>query len=356
MTRKFYNLLLLAAAFLPFALTAQMDTLLFEDFQDDIIGDVEEELAIFPQGDDTTWVNYDADYIPDFNNRPQSWYTSVDFAQGTQDSIAPADTAIVLASSSWLSGFLDGNRNWLITPPIDIGDDQATLHWKSAPYQGPRYVDGYSVLVSTSMNFPESFTDTLFRAQQMIPPLPPGAEDPNGGAFDVESFLFAPENGYLHADGYTLQEYFFLDAPDDNLWIGILEPHSVDLAAYSGKSIYIAFVHDSDDDNLISIDDILVMGNLLSSTQEPLAADIRLVTYPNPVDNQLNVLFRLETPAQVRTSLYDMNGKQVLSMASEGRLLGEQSLKLDLRRLPAGAYNLVLDVEGQQYARKVVKR
>ena len=61
MTRKFYKLLLVAAAFLPFALTAQMDTLLFEDFQDDIIGDVEGEVAIFPQGDDTTWVNYDAD-------------------------------------------------------------------------------------------------------------------------------------------------------------------------------------------------------------------------------------------------------------------------------------------------------
>ncbi|MCB0567446.1 MAG: T9SS type A sorting domain-containing protein [Phaeodactylibacter sp.] len=356
MTRKFYKLLLVAAAFLPFALTAQMDTLLFEDFQDDIIGDVEGEVAIFPQGDDTTWVNYDADYLQDANDRPQNWYTSIDFAQGLQDSIAPTDTSIVLASSSWLQGFLNGNRNWLITPPITIRDAQASLHWKSAPYQGPRYADGYSVLISSGMNFPESFTDTVFRAKQMIPPLPIGADDPEGNAFQVDSFLFAPENGYLHADGYTLPEYYILDEPGDNLLIGVLEPHSFDLAAYSGQTVYIAFVHDSDDDNLISIDDILVMGNLMSSTREPLAADIRLVTYPNPVDNLLNVLFRLETPVNVRTGLYNMDGKQVLSMASEGHLFGEQSLKLDLRRLPAGAYNLVLDIEGQQYTRKVVKR
>lgn len=356
MNRKLYNFLLLALAFLPFALTAQMDTLLFEDFQDDIIGDDTEALAIFPQGNDTTWVNYDADYLQDANDRPQSWYTSLDFAQGLQDSIAPTDTAIVLASSSWLQGFLDGNRNWLITPPIEILDNQATLHWKSAPYQGPRYTDGYSVLVSTDMNFPESFTDTLFRAKQMIPPLPAGASDPALNALQVDSFLFAPENGYLHADGYTLTDYYILDEPDDNLYIGVLEPHSADLATYSGETIYIAFVHDSDDDNLISIDDILVMGNVVSSAEEPLAADIRLVTYPNPVDNFLNVLFRLETPTMVRTGLYDMDGRQVLSMASEGRQVGEQNLKVSLRLLPAGAYNLVLDIEGQLYTRKVVKR
>ena len=160
----------------------------------------------------------------------------------------------------------------------------------------------------------------------------------------------------MHADRYTLPDYFFLDTPDDDVYVGNLEPHSLSLSAYAGKTIYIAIVHDSDDDNYITIDDILVMGNIVSSTRDASAPDIRLVTYPNPVDNFLNVLFRLETSASVRTGLYDMNGRQVLSMASEGRLVGEQSQKIDLRLLPSGAYNLVLDIEGQKYTRKVVKR
>ncbi|MCO6493897.1 MAG: T9SS type A sorting domain-containing protein [Phaeodactylibacter sp.] len=351
MTRKFYNFLLLAAVFLPAALAAQMDTLIFEDFQDQAIGSGDDIVAIFPSGDDTTWVNYDADYLVDANDRPQDWYIDIELFQAFQDSIAPADSNFVLGSSSWLQGFLDGNRNWLILPPVEVVDGQATLHWKSAPRQGPRYLDGYSVLVSMDGNFPESFTDTLFRAQQMIPPLPP-----NSSTLEVDSFLFAPEGGYIHADRYTIPEYFFLDTPDSDVYVGILEPHSISLADYAGKTIYIAIVHDADDDNYLTIDDILVMGNLMTSTREPAAADIRLVTYPNPVDNQLNVLFRLERPASVQSGLYDMNGRQVLSMASEGRLAGEQTLKFDLRQLPAGAYHLVLDVEGQQYTRKVVKR
>lgn len=355
MNRKFYNFLLLAA-FLPLALTAQMDTLLFEDFQDQAIGGVGDEEAIFPMGEDTIWTNYDADYLPDANARPQNWYVDIDLFQAFQDSIAAPDSNFVLGSSSWLQGLVDGNRNWLITPPIQIGDDQATLHWKSAPRQGPRYLDGYSVLISTSTNLPEAFTDTVFRAAQMTPPLPLGNSDPMGNAFNVDSFVFAPADGYVHADRYTIEDYYFFDATNDDLWIGILEPHSFSLSEYAGQTIYVAIIHDSDDDNYITIDDILVMGNVVSSTEEPLAADIRLVTYPNPVDNLLNVLFRLETPASVRTGLFDMNGRQVLSMSSEGRLVGEQSLKFSLRLLPAGTYNLVLDVEGQQYTRKVVKR
>ncbi len=356
MNRKCYKLLVLLAAFLPIVLSAQMDTLLFEDFQDQAIGEPGEEVAIFPQGDDTTWVNFDADFLPANSGLPQDWFIDLDLFQVFQDTIAPTDSNFILASVSWLQDLLPGNRNWLITPPIEIVDAQATLHWKSAPRQGPRFMDGYSVLISAGMNFPESFTDTVLRVQQMIPPLPAGAYDPMGGALDVDSFFFAPDDGYMHANRFTLEDYFFLETEDSDAYVGILEPHSFSLEAYAGQTIYVAIVHDSDDDNYITIDDILVLGNLMSSADEPLAPDIRLVTYPNPVDNLLNVLFRLEAPANVRTGLFDMNGKEVLSMASDGKLVGEQSVKLSLRLLPAGTYNLVLDIEGQKYTRKVVKR
>ena len=302
------------------------------------------------------WVNLDADGLEDANDRPQNWYAALDLAQITLDSIGPNDTNVVAGSSSWLQGFLDGNRNWLITPPIFIADDQATLHWKSAPRQGPRYMDGYSVLISTSENIPESFTDTVLRVKQMIPPLPNGASDPTLNALNVDSFLYAPANGYFHADGYTLADYFYMEDSSANHFIGKLEPHSFSLADYAGQTIYVAFVHDSDDDNYITIDDILILGNLTTSVNELSDAEVRLVTYPNPADNFVNVLFRLEEPADVRLSLYDLQGRLVRQLPPLTKAVGEQSHRFDVRTLPSGTYEVVLDIEGQRFSRRVVRK
>lgn len=344
-----YKTLALLLAMAPLALLGQMDTLLHEDFQDQAL---EPEPVTFPSGEDETWVNYDADFLEDANDRPQDWFIDISLEQAFADSIPAADSNFVFASSSWLAGFLDGNRNWLITPPIEIVDDQATFHLKSAPRQGPRYVDGLSVLVSTSGNFTENFTDTLLRIQQMIPPLPD-----NSATLEVDSFLYAPEDGYLHADRYTIEDYFFLEDSTSDAYVGILEPHSLSLAAYAGETVYIAVVHDSDDDNYIIIDDLMVLGTEVStSVEEPLANNIRLVTYPNPVDNFVNVLFRLEEPAQVSLELFDSQGKRLQALRPENRLSGDQTMRLNLMALPAGAYSISLNVDGQRYSRQLIKR
>jgi hypothetical protein len=349
----FYKTLALLFALMPLSLLGQMDTLLHEDFQDQTL---EPEEVIFPSGDDTTWVNWDADFLEDANARPQEWFIDISLTQAFADTIAAADTNFVLASSSWLAGFLPGNRNWLITPPIEILDDQATFHWKSAPRQGPRYVDGYSVLVTTGDNFFGS-ADTLFRAAQMIEPLPNGSGDAEINAFNVDSFNFAPADGYIHADRYTLGDYFFLEDSTSTAYVGILEPHSVSLAAYEGQTIYLAIVHDSDDDNYIIIDDLLLMGTeVVSSTENPVANDIRLVTYPNPVTNFFNILFRLENQAQGVLELYNQNG-QLVRTAELGNLLsGEHTVRLNLASYPAGSYSVVLKLDGQVYTRQLIKQ
>ena len=59
---------LLAATFS--VLSAQNDTLLFENFQTDPT----DFFTDIPEGNDTTWVNFDSDGFEDSNNRPQNWY------------------------------------------------------------------------------------------------------------------------------------------------------------------------------------------------------------------------------------------------------------------------------------------
>lgn len=348
-----YRTLAFLAAFLPLSLSAQQDTLLFEDFE----GNWEERYLEFYDepnyGSDSIWINLDADGSEAAQSRPGNWYLSLDFA--TPDTIPDSLANVVLASSSWLVDFNIQNQNWLILPPIHVVDDQATLHWKSAPFQGPRYLDGYKVLLSTTEIDPflGTYEDTLFVAAEMLYPLPNGANDPNDDALEIDSFNIS--EGYVHAGRFTLEEYYTYTEGDD-IFVCLLEPHSVSLADFAGETVYIAFMHDSYDDNLISLDDILVLGNVMTSTGEAGAADIRLHTYPNPVDNNLNVLFRLDTPASVVLELFDMNGRRMLSMRAEERLAGEQNLQLGLHRLPAGAYNLVLRINGAAYSRQIIKR
>lgn len=350
---RFYLIFSLCMMACTAALWSQTDTLLFEDFQ----GNWDLRYLEFPDednyGSDSIWINFDLDGEAAAQSRPQNFYLALDFA--SPDSIPPADTNVVAASSSWMASLSAQNLNWLITPPIQILDDQATLHWKSAPFQGPRYLDGYKVLIATEGFDPlfGYYTDTIFVAAEMLTPLPNGSNDPNDDALEVDSFNISP--GYVHADRFSLEEYYTYTEGDD-IFVCLLEPHSYSLAAYAGQTIYVAFLHDSFDDNLISFDDILVLGNLTSSVDAPEAEDIRLVTYPNPVDNYLNVLFQVKEAAQVQVALFDLNGKKILTLNSQGKLLGEQQLPIDLSRLNAGMYELQLNVGGTIYTRKVVKR
>ncbi|MCC6726123.1 MAG: T9SS type A sorting domain-containing protein, partial [Saprospiraceae bacterium] len=234
-----------------------------------------------------------------------------------------------------------------------IVDANATLHWKSAPYQGPRYADGYAVKIfTTSQDVLEEPSTTVFRAAEMTSIL--GAE---GETVDLDSFEFS--NGYIHADGYTLTDYFIAAdvAAGETIHTGILEPHSLSLAAYAGQTIYVAWHHDSSDDNWLEIDDLLLMGTEpVSGTNAPALADLRFVTYPNPVDNFLNVMFRLGESAEVQLEIFTQDGKRVAAKPSRKATAGEHTEQFDLRNLPAGSYNVSLTVDNQRFVKGVIRK
>jgi len=114
-------------------LEAQNDTLMFMDFQ----VDMSDSMELFPDAGytDDMWVNWDEDGKAAAQSFPSNWYSDISFE--SPDSIPPADSNFVFASRSWLNDLDTSSSNWLISPAIDIVDDQATLHWKSAPFQGP---------------------------------------------------------------------------------------------------------------------------------------------------------------------------------------------------------------------------
>jgi hypothetical protein len=163
------------------------------------------------------------------------------------------------------------------------------------------------VLVSEASNVPDSgdFGDTLFTAAQMTGFLT------NGAPLALSAYTFS--EGYIHANGFTDTSYYFLEVSgNDSLYRGRLEPHAVSLSAYSGKTIYIGFLHDSDDDVLLQLDDILV-SNTVSSTQAPSSNILSFRALGNPVREGLYLDWQLKNAEALQLHIADQSGRLLLS-------------------------------------------
>jgi len=313
---------ILAAGYLGYA----QDVLLYQDFssEDDI-------LVTAPSGnDDPSWINFDFDGLADANGRPQEWYATFGFA-------IPDTLDTVYASSSWLAGFLPGNRNYLITPKLNLGAGTATLSWKSAPYQTPLYIDGYAVVVSTTDNLESSFTDTIFRAAQFL-----GASADSIGTSPIPQFnWYVYSAGWVHGyDGTGIEE-----GSDSTRFTGVLTEHTVDLSAYAGQSIHIAFIHNSDDDNLISIDDIMVTGTDATSLEED-ALRASLEIFPNPATELISVNYELVKLTPVVVEITDAQGRIVLSENRGIQMAGNHSFSQDVSKFATGTYQMSIKAFG----------
>jgi Secretion system C-terminal sorting domain/Cleaved Adhesin Domain len=339
--KKMLSLLLFCTATMLVVAQSAADTLLFENFQDNKFP----QWGTAPVGNDVNWVYYDQDGLQPFDKLPEhrSWYHSIAFYDpNTAGSI---ETNYCAASFSWMAGFAPGNRNWLITPPLHVSDNNLVLHWKSASHQLPHYMDGYLVLVATDSNLPQAFTDTLFQAASMT-----GFTGSTISA-NVADFTFTP--GVLHQNGAYTAPW---DVDDATVLRGLLEPHSVSLSAYAGKTIYLAFLHNSDDDYMLALDDVLVTNAAATTATGAAAADaFRFVTYPNPAAHQLNVMYRLAQPALVNMRVTDTQGKVVLQSNRLQQQAGEQQTSLPIAALPAGSYHLSLQIGDQVLTKAFVK-
>lgn len=329
--KHIYTLLALTAS--SILCYGQNDTLLWEDFEAEEITYI---LDDFPNGDPNLYpdyLNFDVDGEDDGSgaDRPGEWFLSLGFAD--VDS-----TNTVLASNSWLQGEVDGAENWLILPRIHIQDNQANLYWKSAPFQLPRYMDGYQVLVSTETNIETDFTDTLAVFAEFNGALTTDIED-------TATYVFT--NGIIHTD---LQ----YDSADVTRHTGVLQQWSASLEDYVGQDIFIAFRHRSDDDNLISIDDLLVLGTGSVGIEEVTELE-DLMVYPNPVQagESVTVEYSLNALSNVGIEVYSLTGELLMREHGHSQLAGKHRTTVDLTGLAAGNYLLSLVVKDQNIAKRI---
>ncbi|MBX7180765.1 MAG: T9SS type A sorting domain-containing protein [Bacteroidia bacterium] len=338
--KKLFTTLSLAFLSLVGMSQTSTDTLLWENFQGDtfdhIIIDAVASNALY----DTFWYDIDGDGLADASgsSRSDQWFLT--YAFSVADSITPdGDTNVVFASNSWTNDATTPVQNMLILPSIHVNDASVKLLWKSAPFQTPRYCDGYAVVASIGTNeHTDQFTDTLFKAAEFIS---------QGDLIPDSSYSeFEFSDGYVHGLDGSYIEY-----DNDSLrFHGVLKPFEISLDAYVGMDVYIAFLHNSHDDNLISIDDIAVVGNgyIGPAGIKDFDETKGMGLFPNPANDHMVVNFTLRNTASTSYEIIDMSGKMIANVPAGIRVKGNHSLNINTQNLANGNYIFNLVTNGSR--------
>ncbi|MES2590680.1 MAG: T9SS type A sorting domain-containing protein [Bacteroidota bacterium] len=343
--KKFYTLLTSLILFASLASKAQ-DTLLYESFNFQNFYDNYFMVdAIPPPGNvtDTMWYSYDADGFADGSgsNRDGGWFPTGAFADiDTTDNV-------VISSSSWFST-VEVASNWLISSNVQLGEHD-TLFWKSAPFQTPRYLDGYEVRLSTTTNDDLAFTNLLFTAAEMTV-----TSSIAGDSSDFANHTFSSTLDFIHGLDSTYVEYD--SARPDKAMTGQLRPFSVALDAFANKNVFIAIHHNSEDDNLISIDDIMIRGtagNPLASIKENVL-DMNLNVFPNPATESAQLNFKLSSETPVTISVNNIAGKLIYSENKGSMVQGRHFANINTAALAKGFYTVTVQTKNGKNTTKLI--
>lgn len=301
---------------------------------------------------DTLWYTFDLDLIPDGSgaSRPDGWFFSYPYSEvnhgptGYTYTDGTPDSNTVFSANSWnnfgetSSGLED---NWLVTPSVVVGPHD-TLYFKSAPRQTPRYCDGYEVLLSNSNNDPTSFTTVLSTA----------AENTALGT-DTTYSTFTFSSGFVHGLDGT---YIDIAAGTNPSHAGQLRPFTIPLTAYAGQTIFVAFHHNSHDDNLISIDDVIIGSNVFAAGAgiSEHGNDISLKVSPNPSKDIVQVEFNLTSESSVVLNINDVTGKLIYTENQGMSAQGNHKSTLSVSSLAKGFYTITVQTSNGVSVSKLI--
>ena len=330
------------------------DTLLFEDFEltrfyDTLLIDCQVSGTV-PPGvtGDINWYNMDSDGDPDGSGggRPDGWFALQPFSVVDQYETVyggtPPDTNTVIGANTWTAGLLP-QMNWLITSSVQLGSAD-TLFWKSAPRQTPRYLDGYEVRLSTTTNADNTsaFSNVLFNAAEMTA---------TGSDTTFSTFTFS--TGFVHGQDGTYIDY--TDGSATAVHQGQLRTFSAPLNAYANMAVYVAFISTSTDDNLISLDDVLIRGTLFNGINEN-KNDIALNLFPNPATDNVQVNYTLTSETIVTISLFDVTGKLVSTVSEGSQAQGRHFAHINTSSIAKGFYTVKVETSFGQSTSKLIVR
>jgi|GEM_PF-1387103 hypothetical protein len=285
---------------------------------------IDEDFASPGLSGDWTAIDEDGE-TPSVDPSFTTWFVDTVNAEG------PYQGTIHAQSTSWLEGFAPGNRNWLISSAVEV-DANTNIAWAAAPAQGYLYMDGYTVLISTTDTELASFTDTLEHYAQNINDTP--AEFSDGVVH--ENWVGDPTLG-------------------DPLAQGVMVHREFSLADYDGQTIYIAFLHDSDDDFFLLMDYVKVgnaddITHVGSKDKKSMDMDV----FPNPINEELNLSVTTDGFKPYTVEVRNMVGQLVYS--KEVTNSTEEIETLSASDWQSGVYLVSVIMENDIMTRRVVKK
>lgn len=204
-------------------------------------------------------------------------------------------------TASTTSYFTTGDPadRWMITPAITIPADATTasLSFKARAHDSDPFDDGFALKISTTDVQKTSFSTDLLT---------------------VDHAPFAA--------------------------LSTVAPTVVDLSAYKGQTIYLAWVNTYTKGNLLSIDDITVTSNGTLSAEEVKGKSASAV-YPNPVTNSFEIS---NSAGVISVAVYDASGRMVKEYGKEQ--------KYDISSLASGTYQVVIKKKSESETKTVIKK
>ncbi len=123
-----------------------------------------------------------------------------------------------------------------------------------------------------------------------------------------------------------------------------------DLAAYEGQEVLIRLYFTSAWGDMMFIDNIL-LSNVVS-VEEELTETERVVIFPNPASNELNIDLTLDTPSDISFSLMDVSGRTVLTDAVNG-VQSSATHSIDVSQVQSGMYLLQVKAGNKLIVRNI---
>ena len=130
---------------------------------------------------------------------------------------------------------------------------------------------------------------------------------------------------------------------------------SVFLSGYMGQKVKIGFKLLTDDQQIVSIDNIKLYNEGASSVEENLQITTQLFqNYPNPFNPSTTIKFTNSKFGDVKLEVYNINGQFVKSLQNGKLKAGYYSYNFNGNNLPSGVYLYKLSTEGKILKRKMI--
>ena len=97
-----------------------------------------------------------------------------------------------------------------------------------------------------------------------------------------------------------------------------------------------------------------LMSNTTVNNKISYALGSALQVYPNPFDNEVNIVFSLNAPQRVELHVFNIVGQEVWSQSLTGTT-GENQVNCRINNLSKGLFTFVVKTENYQWVQKVVK-